>query len=810
MTSKTWPILIAITLSVLCLPAHSFPVNYASATLGASVSTPSKILGGNDLSNILSDGPVSKGEFSFADVQQQNVFTIDLGQKQIFDRIQFGSDNEGGPRSPSTLTISVASAGPDGPYKTVLVKNPIAWFQVIRLPKTVEARWVRFDMGERATGASVRALRIYKGYEHPKTVEVTKLLHERIRPGLPGLEKFYAASDAGNWKLACKELRDYFALTHKPDGPPDPKYDLTRNKVYMSGTLDFAGLSVQNTVPIDWSYEKTSDWYEHKNFLNRGTAVGIPATAYYNTDDKMWARQFRSIFFDWIDANPKPTVMSGADYPGWRTLDSAIRIAHWASLVPKVTVGKDMDDELWANLLFSVWEHCDYLKNDNFTGGNWLAMNSSAVMGVALAYPEFTDQKRWLEFGKISFETNVMRDVSPDGKEHEDAPGYVNMAYGGMLSTLQSLDKASIAVTDEARRRMDKIQDFLGAVIQPDGNAPSIGDYNGGGLGVLDTSWPYFKREDIHYILTKGKQGAMPSFTSINFPDGGWSIMRTKYDEQPYENAKQLVFKSSCASHGHLDVLNLTNYAYGRPLLIDPGILSYEGADVERYIATAYHNTICIDGKNMSRGNGKTEFWKSDDTLDYLYASHEDYKGLTVRRSVIFVKPDYWIAHDDIMGDGSHTYDQNWHFKEDAGIVEDPITKAVHTSYATGGNLLMVPADPSSLKSEITDFFIASESMAKEGTGNIPSKGLKYSKEGPAPQSFDVVMYPYSGPDAPKVSVKRLPVKDANPTEVTALEITIGDKKDIVMFSRVGARMMSTDGATGTGDIVIVRGQTAL
>ena len=796
-------------LLALALPAYSFPVNYLCAKQGASISTQAKVWGDQDPNKVLSDGPVSKGEFSFADIQQQNVFIVDLGQKRIFDRIQFGSDNEGGPRNPASLKIEVASAGPDGPYKTVLVKSPIAWFQVLRLPE-VKARWIRLDMGERSSGAAVRAIRIYKGYEHPRLVEVTKLLHEKIQPGLPGLDKFYAAADAGNWKNACKELRAYFAVKHPTDGPPDPKYDLTRAKTYASGKLDFAGLSRQEVVPIDWSYQKTTDWYEHKNFLNRGSVLGIPMTAYYCTNDKKWARQFRNIFYDWLDANPKPTVMSGADYPAWRTLDSAARLGHLQVSLPRATVGKDISDELWANLLFSMWEHCDYLKNDNFTGGNWLAINSASVMGAALDLPEFVDQKVWLAFGKTSFETNVLRDVYPDGKEIEDAPGYIAFAYAGMLGTLQSLDKAGIPVSEEARVRMNKIQDFMGAVTQPDGNAPAIGDWGGGGLYSLDRSWPYFKREDIHYILTKGKEGTAPSFTSINFPYGGWSIMRTAYDEKPYENAKHLVFKSSSGSHGHLDVLNITNYAYGRPLLIDPGIRSYEGADVDRYLHTSYHNTICIDGKSQSRGHGKTELWKSDDTLDYLYASHHGYKDIIHRRAVIFIKPDYWIVHDDITGDGSHTYDQNWHFNEDAGLVEDPISKAVHTSYPTGGNLLMVPADASLLKSQVTDFFIAKERMGETGTGNVPSKGWKYTKEGPAPQSFDLVLYPYSGAETPKVSVKRLPVKDANPMDVTALEITIGDKKDIVMFSRVGPRTMSTEGATGEGDIVIARGQPAL
>lgn len=785
--------------------AFAYPENYLSAKLGASVSSPAQIMEGNSLDAILSDGPVSKGEFSFADVQQKQVFIVDLGQERTFDRMHFGTDNKGAPRMPKSIKIEASSQGIEGPYQTILEKSDLGWFQVLRLPLTT-ARWIRFDFGEGATGAKVRNIRIYKGYEHPKLEEVTKILHGLIKPGLPGLEKFYAAADAGDWAKACTELRNYYATKFPMDeDPPNPKTDLTRAEDHISGNLDYAGFTRYEKVPIDWSYQATTDWYEHKNFLNRGARIGSPIDALYHTGDKKWLDEFRSVFYDWEDANPKPTVMSGADYPPWRTLDSACREAWFTTRFGKLTAVRAAEDELWANVLYSIWEHADYLKGDNFTGGNWLAMTTSAVMDIAINYPEFKDQTDWFVFSKDAYEKNVLRDVYPDGKETEDAPGYVCMAYAGMFRTLQALEKAGIQVDPETRNRLNKTQDFLGAVTQPDGNMPAIGDWGGGEAWVLPGIWPYFNREDIHYILSKGKEGVKPSFTSINFPDGGWSVMRSSYDEKPYKNARHLVFKSSSGSHGHLDIFNITNYAYGRPLLIDPSIRSYEGADVDRYLHTSYHNTICVDGKSQSRGGGKTEKWVSNTGIDYVFGTSEAYKSLVHHRNVVFVKPEYWIVHDDIVGKGSHTYDQNWHFNEDAGLVEDPATKAVHTSYFKGGNLLMVPVNSSSLKSEQTKFFIATERLGEYG--QIESRGWKYSKTGSTPQVFDMVLYPYSGGKAPNISVKSLVVEGTNPTDVTALEVKIGNKTDYVFISRAGPRKIVCPAAkiVAYGEVVLLR-----
>ena len=152
-------------------------------------------------------------------------------------------------------------------------------------------------------------------------------------------------------------------------------------------------------------------------------------------------------------------------------------------------------------------------------------------------------------------------------------------------------------------------------------------------------------------------------------------------------------------------------------------------------------------------------------------------------------------------------YDQNWHFALDAGITEDPATKAVRTGYATGGNLLVIPANPSALESKPTEFYLATKRMAANSQGEALAKGWRYRKSGPAPQSFAVVLYPYSGPEAPPVSASSLAVVDADPREVTALAVKIRDLTDYVFVSRAGPRKMMTPSTklTVEAEIAIIR-----
>ena len=788
---------------MIIIPVHSYPVNLASPKLGASASTPSKLSGDQQIGDLLSNEPINKNSIAFASVDQQQVFTIDFGRERVFDRMFLRTGNFGQPGNIKHLQISVSSS-PDAPFKTVFTKDRFGWQQVMRLP-LVRARCVRFDLGRSAEGYRVESLYIYKGYEHPRLVKVTQLLNERIQPNLPGLEKYYAAVKACDWKKACKLLRAYY-VEKIPADEKNPKYDLSMVRDFEQGKLNFAGLERIENVPIDWSYQETTDWYEHKNFLNRGAPTGRYLDAYYNTGDEKWAKLHKEMVYDWIDANPKPEVVSNAAiYPSWRTLDSACRNAWWTTRFSKLTHSPIFDDELWANVLFAIWEHADFLRQDNFTGGNWMAMTTSAVMDTALNYPEFKDQKDWLTFGKYSFEKNVLRDILPDGKEIEDAPGYNCMAYNGMFGTMMALEKAGVAVDPEAKARLNQFLSYIGPVVNPDRNFQYIGD-SGGGAIPYDLTKPaeFFKREDTKYILTLGKEGTPPTVSSICLPHGKWAIMRSPYDEKPYEDARHLIFKYSAFSHGHLDCFNVVNYAYGRELLIDPGIRSYEGKDVDRYLHTSYHNCVCIDGKSSARTGAENKRWVSNAGVDYALASQTLYKGLVSQRGVVFVRPEYWIVHDDAVGEGSHTYDQNWHFEENAGLVEDTATKAVHTSYPTGGNLLMVPVDTDSMKSQSIDFLIAKE---KNGKDQVESKGWRYAKEGAAPQMFDLVLYPYKGATAPNVTVKRLTANGIDPLNITALEVNINGNTDYVVISRNGAHQMTFEsaGLVIDGEIAVLR-----
>ena len=115
---SSWPVAIA-----------EYPQNWLSQELGARVSAAAKLAGPFEPNALLSDGPISRGRFAFAAVEQSRTFTVDLGRPRTFDRIQLGTSGD-----PTSVTVEISSHGPDGPFvKVCEVDHPI-YLQTLRLP----------------------------------------------------------------------------------------------------------------------------------------------------------------------------------------------------------------------------------------------------------------------------------------------------------------------------------------------------------------------------------------------------------------------------------------------------------------------------------------------------------------------------------------------------------------------------------------------------------------------------------------------------------------------------------------------------
>ncbi|MHC4398287.1 MAG: alginate lyase family protein [Planctomycetota bacterium] len=762
-------------------PGDEYRINWARASQGASIVESAKIHPATDVRNLVgarsgSGEGKENGTTIFADrVGQRERFVIDLGRERLIGRVFVGSHAPDGRRHPDSVAVRGSRQSPEGPWRTLLADGDMLRQHTFVFDNT-PVRFLEVDFGECTDewGTRVSSFGAFTRYRCPESHEVARWLAALFDREVEELKPFFQAADANRWDEAVSALRDVYAkrVEERPSEASPRSVGITKDM--LAHRFQF-GVPVHRFPPdvhdIDWAFELDYEW---TNSLNRCGYWTHAVNVFLATGDARTAKEIEAQLLHWIESCPLPPKQEGRyqswqtwDKPAkitWRSLDSAIRLWKLGCLAPIFAAErKHFSDRAFVSLLYSIWEHLDYLSDDDWDGGNWLSTVTSSVLDNTVAFIEFRDGAEWLNYAKRAFETNVLRDVREDGKEIENSTGYVQFAYVSMFNVLKTFTERGVAVNPEVRRRLNLLQDFLAWCACPDLSMPMIGDSDRHQPMLLERTWPFFQREDVRYILTQGREGAKPSIASRYWESSGWAVMRSAWDEEPFEDARHLVFKASPRGpHGHLDQLSVTLYAYGRPLLIDPGRLNYR-AEGRIFRSTPYHNTVTVDGGDQRDGDASFERWQSTDAYDLAVGSHQLYPGVTHRRTVLFVKPHLWVVRDDLLSDGDRRFEQRWHFPENA----DPKGFDGHvavTRFAEGGNLLLAPV------TKIAESSVEDCEIAYRWDERVPAKRWSYVPDG---VPMVTLLVPYQGAVAPSVAVLSARIT----TDCTDLRIDVDNRR---------------------------------
>lgn len=130
--------------------------------------------------------------------------------------------------------------------------------------------------------------------------------------------------------------------------------------------------------------------------------------------------------------------------------------------------------------------------------------------------------------------------------------------------------------------------------------------------------------------------------------------------------------------HGHADALSIVMALGGRPVLVDSGLLCYNGdPDWEAHFRrTAAHNTARIDGVDQALHLGKMawshsyhvtqECWMSGAGQAAVVASHDGYTrrgGDTRHRRLVWLRPEHYVVvYDEFDCGTEHDVELNYQF----------------------------------------------------------------------------------------------------------------------------------------------------
>jgi hypothetical protein len=379
--------------------------------------------------------------------------------------------------------------------------------------------------------------------------------------------------------------------------------------------------------------------------LNRHQYLIVLAQAYRVTGDPRSLDEIRAQLESWIAANP---FHRGTNWAS--ALEVAFRALSWIWVYN--LVGRELPPEFRARWFHVLYLHGCHLANNlsfYFSPNNHLVGEALALHALGLFFEGVPKAEGWEELGRRVMSEAMNLQIRADGSSFEQSTYY--QAY---LLDMFSLHAMLARPGPEYLAKLERMAEFLHAVIGPSRLPPMLGDDDGGRLPL----------GPARCAPRAGK------WESRLFPDAGIAVMTGGTTHAVVDAGP---FGALHSGHSHSDTLSIVVRSGDREILIDPGTYTYTGEPKWRdwFRGSSAHNTIRIDGLNQAvmagpfRWNGQPQVaildWQTNSTRDILEAECR-YAGFQHRCRIEFQKADVFLITDHISGPpGEHDIEQFWH-----------------------------------------------------------------------------------------------------------------------------------------------------
>ena len=443
--------------------------------------------------------------------------------------------------------------------------------------------------------------------------------------------------------------------------------------------------------------------------LNRHQWMVTLARAHRLTGEARFGRAVARHLAAWIDDNPPGIGINWSS-----SLEVALRIVSWCWVAALLADGHVLEGGLFRILRDAVAEHATHAErylSRYYSPNTHLTGEALGLFYAGALFPELHGAARWKELGSGILEEEIGRQVLPDGVHFEQSTAYHRYTLEIYLHYLILAGRNDLPVGAHVASGVGALVDFLVAIRRPDGGMPPIGDADGGRilplgarepgdarglfgiaaalLGRADCAWAAGgAAPEILWLL--GPRG-LERFDALRpepprgaasrlFPAGGYAVMRHGWDALGH----QLIFDVGplgcphSAGHGHADLLSVQCAAFGLTFLEDAGTCCYtpDARWREFFRGSRAHSTLTVDGRGQAEPAGpfawkerpaaRLRRWRSTDRFDYADAEHDAFARrsdrVIHRRRVLFVKPDYWLIADDVLGEEEHSVEVRFQF----------------------------------------------------------------------------------------------------------------------------------------------------
>jgi hypothetical protein len=630
-------------------------------------------------------------------------------------------------------------------------------------------------------------------------------------------------------------LRDHWSRTQshflrRCDEIIDGKVDLLGLK-----GLDFGNPVDWNLEPVSGKHSPLVHWSRVEELdaaesgdkkivweLNRHQHFISLGQAYWLTNDERYANAFASQLSSWIEQNPPKLGINWIS-----SLELAFRSISWIWSLYFFRQSTALTPQLFWKALQVLYLNARHIENylsTYFSPNTHLTGEALGLYYLGTIFPEFSDASRWRATGRKILLEQLPLHVKGDGVYFEQSSYYHRYTTDFYLHFRLLAALNNDPLPDVVDDKLQRLLDHLMYITRPDGTMPLFGDDDGGRLMIFDpaerqndcrstlaAAAVVFNRADYKFVANgaareilwlSGPDGldkfeAMkpiePRQQSVAFTEGGYYVMRDGWTLE----ANYLLF--DCGPHGvfncghaHADALAFDLAANGRTLLVDPGTFSYTGSSEARdwFRSSAAHNTLTLNGESSSVPAGAFSWssvakiectsWLSRDRFDFVSGRHDGYQRLatpaTHKRSILFIKTDYWVVLDEVQSNGDHIADLRFHF--DAGA--NPLIEA------TNGPAVVLAETNEERGLQVTVFGAEGRWRREEGWvshcygSRERTRLYAYSAQTAGDQRFVTFLLP-------QVESKRYSVEEVEAIGGMAFALTHENGLDIVMIRADGS-----------------------
>jgi hypothetical protein len=559
-------------------------------------------------------------------------------------------------------------------------------------------------------------LKTVKRLKHRRNKYVSFLIHERPTLCLPPpVTNRPAILETGHPPVLFFSPHDRETIAREAlaAAPAACGKTITEADRLCRGTIDIFGAAVDIGGGIDWSCdficgrtwplkpapqvpivfaEDRSDikvpWE-----LARFQFLNTLGRAWSYTRETRYCHLARESIASFLAANPY-----GIGLHWTNPMEAAIRAANWIIADSFFKGADEWDDSFRREIQSALYDHGRFIRTHLERDGRGINNNHytadlAGLFALGLYSYDSGEGARWLEFALGELDTEIDRQIAPDGMHYENSIGYHRLTFEMFYHTYRLGIANNIPAVRRWEPRLIKMAEFTLGMIMPNRRVPDFGD-NDDGLWLTGTPRPPddhrylvglsaatfgrpdprlidFPAEEIpedifwfagpaaaqelretitfahtpHAEYTRTVQSsppraairhetrhARPTIMSQVFGSSGMIVLRS--DTGAVLVSANPVGTGGIGGHKHNDLLSYVFTVGDHEIAVDPGTFTYTANPNLRnqLRSTGAHNTVMIDGAEQNRFYRRQLFWVRDDARPRICGCHlnRDIDRLTV------------------------------------------------------------------------------------------------------------------------------------------------------------------------------------